>query len=179
MTGSVGGEMQQGKRGMSMKVMNIIHDSIVDGEGFRSVVFFAGCLHRCEGCHNPQSWNIGNGVDMTKKQIMKELIDNELTQVTLSGGEPFLQSNEIADLAYSLKKESKNIWCYTGYSFEDLLIVNDHYKLLTNIDVLVDSKFQLENRDLGLLYKGSSNQRIIDVKRSLIEGKTLLWDRNL
>lgn len=159
--------------------MNIIHDSIVDGEGFRSVVFFAGCPHHCTGCHNPQSWKMENGTDMTKEEIFSEIIQNELTQVTLSGGEPFLQSDEVAPLAATLKHEGKNIWCYTGYRFETLLTDPSHLKLLTQVDVLVDGQFELAKRDLGLLYKGSSNQRIIDVKKSLFEGQTLLYENKV
>jgi anaerobic ribonucleoside-triphosphate reductase activating protein len=158
-----------------MKVMNILHDSIVDGEGFRSVVFFAGCHHGCNGCHNPESWKMDNGSEMTQEQIYKEIINNELTNVTFSGGDPFLQSHEVSELAQAFKHAGKNIWCYTGYTFEDLLTNPNHLQLLNNIDVLVDGPFQLEKRDLSLLYKGSSNQRIIDVKRSLVEGRTSLY----
>jgi len=157
-----------------MKVMNIVHDSIVDGEGFRSVIFFAGCPHHCEGCHNPQSWNMDNGIDMTREQIITEVTNNELTNVTLSGGEPFLQSIEIAKLAKALKKEGKNIWCYTGYLFEDLLAIPLHHELLSQIDVLVDGKFDLTKRDLSLFYKGSDNQRVIDVQKSLQTGMVVM-----
>jgi anaerobic ribonucleoside-triphosphate reductase activating protein len=153
--------------------MNILHDSIVDGEGFRSVIFFAGCCHHCEGCHNPQSWKMENGIDMKKEQIFAEIIKNELTHVTLSGGEPFLQSQEVAELARDLKVAGKNIWCYTGFTFEVLLEDPNHYPLLSQIDVLVDGKFELNNRDLSLLYKGSNNQRLIDVQKSL-ETKTIV-----
>ncbi|WP_147533411.1 anaerobic ribonucleoside-triphosphate reductase activating protein [Bacillus marasmi] len=154
-----------------MKVINILHDSIVDGPGFRSVVFFAGCPHRCHGCHNPQSWNIDNGTDMSRDEIVAELIENELTQVTLSGGDPFFQSQDVSELAKKLKISGKNIWCYTGYLFEDLLANPHHRLLLEQIDVLVDGPFEMSKRDLSLLYKGSSNQRIIDVPRSLNEGR--------
>ena len=154
--------------------MNIIHDSIVDGEGFRSVIFFAGCPHRCEGCHNPQSWNMDNGIDMTREHIIGDIINNELTNVTLSGGEPFLQSIAVAELAKVFKKEGKDIWCYTGYLFEDLLATPQHHELLFQIDVLVDGKFDLNKRDLSLLYKGSDNQRVIDVQKSLQTGMTVL-----
>jgi anaerobic ribonucleoside-triphosphate reductase activating protein len=158
-----------------MKVMNIIHDSIVDGEGFRSVVFFAGCPHRCQGCHNPESWKMENGKDMNKDQIVVDMISNELTHVTLSGGEPFMQATEVAELAGELKSKGKNIWCYTGYTFETLLKDPQHYRLLTQIDIIVDGKFELDKKDLSLLYKGSSNQRIIDVQKSLQEGRIILY----
>ena len=158
-----------------MKVMNIIHDSIVDGEGFRSVIFFAGCPHYCEGCHNPHSWNIENGVDMKNEQILAEINNNELTQVTLSGGEPFLQSIEVAQLAQEIKKLGKNIWCYTGYNYESLLGHTEHQQLLSQIDVLVDGRFEINKRDLSLLFKGSTNQRIIDVQKSLQMGTIVLY----
>jgi len=160
-----------------MRIMNILHDSIVDGEGFRTVVFFAGCPHHCEGCHNPQSWNILNGTEMTKEDVLMDVLGNELTQVTLSGGEPFLQSQEVAELARSLREAGKNIWCYTGYTFEALLTNPIHKELLASVDVLVDGKFELKKRDIGLLYKGSSNQRIIDVQRSLREKKIVLHNK--
>ncbi|MGJ7919010.1 anaerobic ribonucleoside-triphosphate reductase activating protein [Neobacillus sp. LXY-4] len=158
-----------------MKVINIIHDSIVDGEGFRSVVFFAGCSHHCLGCHNPQSWKMENGTDMTKEQIYTEIMNNELTNVTFSGGDPFLQSHDVSELAKALKQAGKNIWCYTGYTFEELLVNRSHISLLGTIDVLVDGRFELEKRDLSLLYKGSSNQRIIDVAKSLQLGETVIY----
>ncbi|NMD71323.1 anaerobic ribonucleoside-triphosphate reductase activating protein [Bacillus sp. DNRA2] len=158
-----------------MKVINILHDSIVDGAGFRSVVFFSGCIHHCHGCHNPQSWNITNGKDMSQADIFTELIENELTNVTLSGGDPFLQSKEVSELAKALKDAGKNIWCYTGYLFEDLLGNPFHRHLLEQIDVLVDGPFELAKRDLSLLYKGSNNQRIIDVPRSLTDGRIQLY----
>lgn len=158
-----------------MKVMNIVHDSIVDGAGFRTVVFFAGCPHHCKGCHNPQSWNEENGTVMTKDEVLAEIIGNELTNVTLSGGEPFSQSKEVASLAQSIQALGKTIWCYTGYEFEQLLEIPEYLHLLTKIDVLVDGKFNIEERDLSLLYKGSRNQRIIDVKRSLQTGNVLLY----
>jgi len=155
--------------------MNIVHDSIVDGPGFRTVVFFAGCHHHCKGCHNPQSWNEDNGTVMKRDEILAEINGNELTNVTLSGGEPFLQSIEVAKLAESIHTLGKTIWCYTGYEFEQLVQNPAHLSLLIQIDVLVDGKFEIGQRDLSLLYKGSRNQRIIDVRRSLNEGKTVLY----
>lgn len=160
-----------------MKVLNILHDSIVDGAGFRSVVFFAGCPHHCHGCHNPHSWKIDNGIEMSHDEIVAELIGNELTQVTLSGGDPFFQSQEVSKLAKALKKAGKNIWCYTGYLFDDLLDSPHHRSLLEQIDVLVDGPFEMGMRDLSLLNKGSSNQRIIDVPRSLNEGRIYFYQQ--
>ncbi|ENQ3078183.1 anaerobic ribonucleoside-triphosphate reductase activating protein [Bacillus cereus] len=149
-----------------MRVMNIIHDSVVDGEGLRTVVFFAGCPHRCFGCHNPQSWNICNGTEMTKEEIINEIENNPLTDVTFSGGDPFFQATEIKELAKNVKDLQKNLWIYTGYTFEEIQNSqnNDMIELLQYADVLVDGRFELEKRDLTLPFRGSSNQRIIRLK---------------
>lgn len=149
-----------------MRVMNIIHDSVVDGEGLRTVVFFAGCPHRCFGCHNPQSWNICNGTEMTKEEIINEIENNPLTDVTFSGGDPFFQATEIKELAKNVKDLQKNLWIYTGYTFEEIQNSqnNDMIELLHYADVLVDGRFELEKRDLTLPFRGSSNQRIIRLK---------------
>ncbi|MGG0239932.1 anaerobic ribonucleoside-triphosphate reductase activating protein [Bacillus rhizoplanae] len=149
-----------------MRVMNIIHDSVVDGEGLRTVVFFAGCPHRCFGCHNPQSWNICNGTEMTKAEIIKEIEKNPLTDVTFSGGDPFFQATEIKVIAKAVKKMKKNLWIYTGYTLEEIQNSrnNDMIELLQYADVLVDGRFELEKRDLTLPFRGSSNQRIIRLK---------------
>ena len=150
-----------------MQVLNILHDSIVDGKGLRTVIFFAGCPHHCLGCHNPQSWNRINGINMSEEEIFQEVVGNELSDVTFSGGEPFLQSAELALLAKRLKQAGKNIWCYTGYLFEELIRQPQHLAVLQHIDVLVDGRFELSERDLSLLYKGSRNQRIINIPRAL------------
>ncbi|MBS4218555.1 anaerobic ribonucleoside-triphosphate reductase activating protein [Bacillus sp. FJAT-49711] len=148
-----------------MKVMNIIHDSVVDGEGLRTVVFFAGCPHFCKGCHNPKSWNHNNGIEMTVDDVVKEIVSNPLTDVTLSGGEPFFQAKEVYELAKILKSFGKNIWIYSGYTLEQLLFSSHPYfrKLLSCCDVLVDGPFVLKERDLTLSFKGSKNQRIINL----------------
>ena len=146
-----------------MKVMNIIHDSVVDGEGMRSVVFFAGCPHHCIGCHNPESWNARNGKDMSVDEIYKELMSNPLTDVTFSGGEPFIQADQLVKLASLLKRSGKNIWIYSGYTIDEILNhTNQSYQnLLSLCDVLVDGKYVADKRDITLPFRGSSNQRII------------------
>lgn len=146
-----------------MKVMNILHDSVVDGEGLRTVVFFAGCPHGCPGCHNPSSWNMGNGKEMSVCEIMQEIESNPLTDVTFSGGEPFIQAREVVKLAEEVKKLGKNIWVYSGFTYEEILHSKDPYKikLLELCDVLVDGRFLIEERNLSLLFRGSNNQRII------------------
>ncbi|MDM5234762.1 anaerobic ribonucleoside-triphosphate reductase activating protein [Bacillus cereus] len=149
-----------------MKVMNIIHDSVVDGEGLRTVVFFAGCPHRCFGCHNPKSWNICNGTEMTVEEIVKEIESNPLTDVTFSGGDPFFQAAEVKKVAQAVKDLKKNLWMYTGYTLEEIQSSqnNDMIELLHYGDVLVDGRFEIEKKDLTLPFRGSSNQRIIRLK---------------
>ncbi|PHD43434.1 anaerobic ribonucleoside-triphosphate reductase activating protein [Bacillus toyonensis] len=149
-----------------MKVMNIIHDSVVDGEGLRTVVFFAGCSHHCLGCHNPTSWNLYNGIEMNVKEIIKEISKNPLTDVTFSGGDPFFQAIEVKEVAKAVKSLNKNLWIYTGYTLEEIQNSqnNDMIELLHYGDVLVDGRFEIEKRDLTLPFRGSSNQRIIRLK---------------
>lgn len=146
--------------------MNIIHDSVVDGEGLRTVVFFAGCPHRCFGCHNPKSWNICNGTEMTVDEIVKEIASNSLTDVTFSGGDPFFQAAEVKKVAKIVKDLKKNLWMYTGYTLEEIQSSqnNDMIELLHYGDVLVDGRFEIEKKDLTLPFRGSSNQRIIRLK---------------
>lgn len=154
-----------------MRVMNILHDSVVDGEGLRTVIFFAGCPHFCKGCHNPASWNIANGTDMTVDEVVAEVASNPLTDVTLSGGEPFFQAKEVTEVARQLKARGKNIWTYSGYTLEQILADDIKRELLSYCDVLIDGPFILAERDLSLDFRGSRNQRIIyldqvDIKRT-------------
>lgn len=146
-----------------MKVMNILHDSVVDGEGLRTVIFFAGCPHGCVGCHNPASWKMSNGIDMSLDEILREIESNPMSNVTLSGGEPFIQAKEVSELARKIKEMGKNIWAYSGFTHEEILTSPDPYKseLLNYCDVLVDGRFVLEERDLSLKFRGSRNQRVI------------------
>ncbi|PFL59747.1 anaerobic ribonucleoside-triphosphate reductase activating protein [Bacillus cereus] len=150
-----------------MRVMNIIHDSVVDGEGLRTVVFFAGCPHHCLGCHNPKSWHLYNGTEMSVKEIIKEISKNPLTDVTFSGGDPFFQAIEVKEVAKAVKSLNKNLWIYTGYTLEEIQYSqnNDMIELLHYGDVLVDGRFEIEKRDLTLPFRGSSNQRIIQLKK--------------
>lgn len=151
--------------------MNIIHDSVVDGDGLRSVVFFAGCPHHCKGCHNPESWNDKNGTDMTIDDIYIELMSNPITDVTFSGGEPFIQAEQLVKLASLLKESGKNIWIYSGFTIEEILVHpnKSFQKLLSLCDVLVDGKFELDKRDLTLPFRGSSNQRILPLEEYALE----------
>ena len=154
-----------------MKILNILHDSIVDGTGLRTVIFFSGCPHRCKGCHNPQSWNIDYGYDYTSKEVIDEITSNKATQgITLSGGDPFYQAKEIVGLVKELRDFGYDIWAYTGWLYEYIVQDKDMFELLKFIDVLIE-----EQKDLLLRFKGSKNQRIIDVQKSLQENKVILY----
>jgi len=158
---------------------DIQKDSIVDGEGIRTVIWTQGCSHNCPGCHNPNTHDFKAGKKCTLKQIEKE-IDNLEGQdgITFSGGDPFFQAKACAQIAKYAKKKKLNVWSYTGFTFEQLLILKDKkpeiLDFLKNIDVLIDGKFILEEKSLNLKYRGSKNQRIINVKRSLKENRVCL-----
>ena len=158
-----------------MRIAGTIQDSIVDGPGFRFVVFAQGCDQRCEGCHSPETWDKRGGVEKTTGELIAEMLGNPLTDgLTLSGGEPFLQAAECADLAAAAHENGLNVWAYTGYTFEELLIMANGEpatgKLLGLIDVLADGPFKLSERTLSLKWRGSRNQRVLDVRQSLEAG---------
>lgn len=142
-----------------LKINTIIKESIVDGEGLRYVIFVQGCPHHCKGCHNPQTWSTRSGLFVDINTIIDDIKSNPLLDgVTFSGGEPMLQSEVLTELAKEIKKLGLNIWCYTGFKYED--IKESKKEFLKYIDVLVDGKFIEELKCLGEYY-GSSNQRII------------------
>ena len=150
---------------------------MVDGPGFRTTVYCAGCPNRCPGCHNPQSWDIANGREVDIEEILKVILADPFADVTFSGGDPMFQPVGFTALAKGVKERSgKNIWCYTGFLFEDLLKNVQQRALLENIDVLVDGRFVEVLKDESLRFRGSSNQRVIDVPASLANGKTVLLD---
>ena len=158
-----------------ISVIKIQESTIVDGPGFRTTIYAAGCPNACPGCHNPQSWDIGNGKPMTTEDIMAVVREDEFADVTFSGGDPMFQVEGFTELAQAIKQSSrKNIWCYTGYTFEQLLNNPRQAELLHYIDVLVDGRFRMDLRDESLRFRGSSNQRIIDVQASLEQGQAVL-----
>ena len=151
----------------------ITYDSIVDGPGLRAVIWTQGCNHNCKGCHNPQTHDTCGGHIVDSLNIISEINKLRLHRgITLSGGEPFMQSESLLDVAKECKNLNLDVWAYTGYTFEDLTDKkNPNYfnniNLLRNIDVLVDGRFIETKKDITLRFRGSSNQRIIDVKKSL------------
>ncbi len=161
---------------MTVRIAGIIRESIVDGNGIRFVVFTQGCPHHCEGCHNPQSHDFDGGYDCDINKIMTEIKkDPILSGVTFSGGEPFCQPEPLVELGKMIKAEGLSLIIYTGYLFEDLLSSPDKnvLELIKLADYIIDGRFELDKRDLSLRFRGSSNQRIIDVQKSLSEGKTI------
>lgn len=169
------------------RVAGIEKNSIVDGEGWRYVIFFQGCNHKCPGCHNPETWDFNAGKQLDDNDIIQELntIDPErFLDITLSGGDPFYQAESIMSLCSKLKELGYNIWAYTGFDFDDMLAFRENndtssginkqmIELLEYIDVLVDGQFIISKRTVELAYRGSSNQRIIDVKESLLKNKVI------
>ena len=149
---------------------------MVDGPGFRTSIYCAGCRHACPGCQNPQSWDFSGGRDMSVAELMRIIEADPFTQgVTFSGGDPMYQAAGFAELAQQIRRRTqKDIWCYTGFTFESL-IHDDQRELLAELDVLVDGPFIKALHDPDLLFRGSSNQRLIDVQASLYSGKTVLW----
>lgn len=159
-----------------MRISDTIHDSIVDGPGLRYVVFTQGCRHSCEGCHNPGTHDPFGGYEMSVREIIDDMLSNPLTDgLTLSGGEPFLQAEECAAIARAARENGLNVWCYSGYTFEQLLEDNAMRPLLEQLDVLVDGPFVLAQKSLTLKWRGSSNQRVVEVKSSLAKGEAVLW----
>lgn len=157
---------------MKLRVAGIVRESVVDGPGFRYVIFAQGCNHRCKGCHNPDTHAVDGGYVVDTENIVEDIEKNRyIDGVTFSGGEPFLQAEAFIDIAEKLGKVNTNIICYTGYTYEELMESKEvsRIKLLGLIDTLIDGPYVEESKDLGLPYRGSGNQRIIDMKSSLSE----------
>ena len=152
-----------------LELAGIVTDSIVDGPGIRTCVFCQGCPHHCPGCHNPETWDFGCGTPMDEDAILAIVRSNPLCRgVTFSGGEPFAQAEGFARLGRLLKDAGYEVASYSGYTFEQLLNGTPAQKeLLQTIDVLIDGPFLLEERSLQLSFRGSRNQRILDVPKSL------------
>ncbi|CCJ34338.1 anaerobic ribonucleoside-triphosphate reductase activating protein [Caloramator australicus] len=153
---------------MKIKVAGIEKESFVDGPGIRYTIFAQGCKHKCKGCHNPSTHDFDKGFWMKVEEIYEDILKRRFIDgVTFTGGDPFFQAEAFSYLAKMLKKENYHIVAYTGFYFEELLKEESFMGLLKNVDVLVDGPFILEERDLKLKFRGSRNQRVIDVKKSL------------
>ena len=158
-----------------LNLSGIVSDSIVDGPGIRTTIFCQGSPHHCEGCHNPETWDFGCGTDMEEETLLEIVQSNPLCRgVTFSGGEPFAQAAGFARLARLLKERGYEVASYTGFTFEELLAGSEEQKaLLETIDILIDGPFLLAERSLEVPFRGSKNQRILDVKKSLLHGEAV------
>ena len=158
-------------------------DSIVDGPGLRTVIWTQGCSHKCKGCHNPSTWDFNGGGLVPIKDVCEALdeIGNQ-DGITFSGGDPMFQPGPCAKIAKYCKEKGYNIWAYTGFTYEEILDLSkknkDYLEFLKYIDILVDGKFILKEKDLSCLFRGSRNQRLILVQESLKENKVILFDEN-
>lgn len=166
----------------SIRLAGIAYESLVNGPGMRRVFFTQGCKHNCPGCFNPETHDFKNGEERNMDDLIKGVKDNPMLRgVTFSGGDPFEQADKVAYMAKKFKDIKLNIWSYTGYTYE-YIISNFNERpewkvLLENIDVLVDGRFEEDKKDSNLKFRGSSNQRIIDVPRSLREGIVCLAEK--
>lgn len=159
---------------MQIRIAGTVQDSIVDGPGLRYVVFTQGCPHHCEGCHNPETHDFSGGKLTDTDVLFAECTENPLTKgVTFSGGEPFCQAEALYELGSRLKQRGLHLMAYSGWTFEELQKKAQTEvfvaKLLSILDILVDGRFVLSQRSLMLTWRGSTNQRVIDVQKSLAE----------
>lgn len=163
-----------------LNLSGIVEDSIVDGPGIRLCVFCQGCPHHCLGCHNPETWVFGQGTDFDEARIVEIARSNPLCHgVTFSGGEPFAQAAAFARLARLLKAAGYEVASYSGYTFEELLSgTPEQHELLKAIDILIDGPFLQSERSLELAFRGSKNQRILDVPKSLAAGCAVWTDQD-
>ena len=157
--------------------------NFVDGEGVRNSLYVSGCPFHCEGCYNAATWNFRFGIPYTKEledRIMSDMALSYVQGLTLLGGEPFLNTGTVLPLVKRIRRElpDKDIWSWTGYTWDELMLETpDKLELLDNIDILVDGRFDLSKKNLLLQFRGSSNQRIIDVPKSLKAGHVVIWDK--
>ena len=159
---------------MQIRIAGLVPESFVDGDGIRFAIFMQGCQRNCAGCHNPETHDLNGGRLVDTQEIISAIKKNPLLDgITLTGGEPLLQIDAANELALAAKNLGLSVWCYTGYTFEEL--PPEVSTLLENIDVLVDGAFILSLRDLDLQFRGSRNQRIIDLKKTRQQNKIVLW----
>lgn len=159
-----------------IRIAGIIEESIVDGPGIRFVIFTQGCPHHCKGCHNPQTHDFNSGKEISINEILEMIELNPLLKgITLSGGEPFMQAKTLSIMLDKVKAKNLDVITYSGFTYEEILQKADnknYYKeLLERTDILIDGKFEEDKKNENLMYRGSSNQRAIDVKLSIDKGK--------
>lgn len=166
---------------MIVRIAGISHESVSDGPGLRSVIFFQGCHHACPGCHNPQTWDVNGGEEIEVEDLIRRFrITPLLSGFTFSGGEPFLQPEAASCIAEYVKSKGLNLWVYTGYTWEALLthLAEPGFQNLIRLaDEIVEGPYRKELRDLSLPYRGSSNQRILLPEPSLKQRQAVLWSK--
>lgn len=165
----------------TIRLYGLVAESIVDGPGYRTAVFTQGCPHRCEGCHNPESHSPDGGTVWALDDVENQFASNPMLDgITLTGGEPFMQPAECAQLARRAHARNLSVWTYTGYTLEQLnaMAAEDAAvrALLEETDVLIDGPFLLGERSLTLQFRGSRNQRVIDMKLTRARGTAVLWN---
>ncbi|MBD5247157.1 MAG: anaerobic ribonucleoside-triphosphate reductase activating protein [Barnesiella sp.] len=159
----------------AIRVVDIVPGTSVDGPGLRTSIYVAGCRHQCPGCHNRQTWDFDYGTLMTVGEIM-DVVEENGFNVTLTGGDPLYSVDTIAPLVKALADAGYKIWLYTGYRWEELIDIPRIEAVLPYVEAIVDGPFEMDKRDLSLCFRGSSNQRIIDVQASLSAGKAVIFD---
>lgn len=160
-----------------IRVAGVVHDSIVDGPSIRTTVFLQGCLHNCKGCHNPETHSLYGGELVSTDTLYQEITENNVCKaVTFSGGDPVYQLFSLKCLLQKLKEDGYNIWMFTGFLFEEL--TERQKEVICDVDVLVDGLFVEELKSMDLVYKGSANQRIISIPRTMVAGKVVLSEHD-
>jgi anaerobic ribonucleoside-triphosphate reductase activating protein len=151
---------------MKIRVIDILEQTMMDGTGLRTSIYCAGCAHHCRGCHNPQTWDFNGGREMSVDLLLDIIKEDEIANVTFTGGDPLYQVEAFTELARRIKEETdKTIWCYTGYTYEEILEDSRLSQILPYIDTIVDGLYMEELRDETLPFRGSSNQRIINLRK--------------
>jgi anaerobic ribonucleoside-triphosphate reductase activating protein len=154
---------------MKIRIANILYETMTDGPGFRTSIYSQGCTHYCNGCHNPQTWNPNGGEEYDVEELFNIIQAEEMSDVTFSGGDPMYQVEAFTELAKMVKnKTNKTIWCYTGYTYEQIKENPRMRLILPFLDVLVDGRFDITKRNTDLKFRGSENQRIIHLKNGEI-----------
>ena len=164
------------EKNIRLRVLDIVAGTSVDGPGLRTSIYLAGCDHACPGCHNPESWAHDGGREMSVAEIMDTVRENDFN-VTFSGGDPLYQAEGVAALAGAVKRAGYTLWCYTGFTYEHVAAAPRFAPLMEFVDVLVDGPFIESMRDTALLFRGSSNQRHVDVAASRKAGGVVAWSR--
>lgn len=166
----------------TIRIAGVVRESIVDGPGLRFTVFTQGCSHHCPECQNPETWDISGGYDCEIQKILKAIDEDPLLDgITISGGDPLCQPEESFTLASQVKERGLNVVLFTGYTYEELMELQKEDpwigKLMEVTDILIDGRYEKDLRDLTLLFRGSSNQRVIDMNRSREEGRPVLHEK--